>query len=88
MNKKYKLKPGRHQFAPRSPAIHTNDNLTDEDAEWYMQKYPHIASLFELIPTEEIRPAEPDEKSVQSQKIGVTERSDLMNAAEKQQHRE
>jgi hypothetical protein len=46
MTKKYKLKPGRHQFAPRSPAIHTNDNLTDEDAEWYLQKYPHIVSLF------------------------------------------
>ncbi|HZY36397.1 MAG TPA: hypothetical protein VFE53_07105 [Mucilaginibacter sp.] len=71
MSKKYILKPGRHQFAPRSPAIHTNDNLADEDAEWYLQKYPHIASLFEAIPTEEIHPAESDEKSVQSLKIGA-----------------
>jgi len=84
MNKKYKLKPGRHQFAPRSPAIHTNDNLSDEEAEWYLQKYPHLTALFETVPTEEIFPAEPDEKSVKSQQIGVTERSDLMNAAEKQ----
>ena len=35
-----------HQFAPGSPAIHTNDNLTDDDAEWYLKKYPHIVSLF------------------------------------------
>ena len=46
MNKKYKLKPGRHQFAPRSPAVHTNNNLADEDAQWYLEKYPHIAELF------------------------------------------
>ena len=46
MTKKYTLKPGRHQFAPGSPASHTNDNLTDEEAEWYLEKYPHIAALF------------------------------------------
>ena len=46
MNKKFILKPGRHQFAPRSPAIHTNDNVSDEEAEWYLEKYPHIAELF------------------------------------------
>lgn len=44
--KKYVLKPGRHQFAPGETAAHTNDNLTDEQAEWYLKKYPHIASLF------------------------------------------
>jgi hypothetical protein len=48
--KKYILKPGRHQFAPGSHAVHTNDNLSDEDAEWYLQKYPHIAGLFTLRP--------------------------------------
>jgi hypothetical protein len=48
--KKYILKPGKHQFAPGSPAIHTNDNLSDEEAEWYLDKYPHIAILFEDIP--------------------------------------
>jgi|GEM_PF-2620669 len=46
MNKKYKLKPGCHQFAPRSPAIHTNENLSDEEVEWYLEKYPYIAELF------------------------------------------
>ena len=44
--KKYILKPGKHQFAPGSPAVHDNDNLNDDDAEWYMEKYPHIKQLF------------------------------------------
>jgi hypothetical protein len=74
MSKKYILKPGRHQFAPRSPAIHTNDNLGDEEAEWYIEKYPHIASLFETIAAEPTKLESPDEKSVKSQQqIGVIE---------------
>lgn len=44
--KKYILKPGKHQFAPGSPPVHSNDNLTDEEAEWYLRHYPHIAALF------------------------------------------
>ncbi|MFD0792764.1 hypothetical protein ACFQZX_04005 [Mucilaginibacter litoreus] len=44
--KKYILKPGMHQFTPGSPAIHSNDNLTDDEAEWYLQCHPHIAKLF------------------------------------------
>jgi hypothetical protein len=56
MTKKHILKPGRHQFAPGSPAIHHNDNLSDEEAEWYLRKYPHIASLFDAL-TEEPDPA-------------------------------
>jgi len=47
MTKKHQLKPGNHQFAPGSPAIHHNNNLSDAEAEWYLEKYPHIASLFE-----------------------------------------
>lgn len=50
MTKKYLLKPGNHQFAPGSPAIHHNNNLSDEEAEWYLEKYPHITSLFEKQP--------------------------------------
>jgi hypothetical protein len=46
MTKKYILKPGKHQFAPRSAAIHENANLSDEDAEWYLQRYPHISAMF------------------------------------------
>jgi len=46
MTKKYILKPGKHQFAPGSYAAHDNENLTDEEAEWYLEKYPHIARLF------------------------------------------
>jgi len=93
MSKKYKLKPGRHQFAPRSPAIHTNDNFSDEEAEWYLERYPHIASLFEAVPHSKsgitvpevaIEIKSPGEESAQSQTIGGPERSDLMNAAEKQ----
>jgi len=50
MTKKYKLKPGLHQFAPGSPASFTNDNLTDEEVEWYLEKYPHIRALVEENP--------------------------------------
>lgn len=50
MTKKYILKPGKHQFAPKSHAVHDNDNLSDEEAEWYLEKYPHIAVLFEDSP--------------------------------------
>jgi hypothetical protein len=46
MTKKYILKPGKHQFAPGSHAVHENDNLSDEEAEWYLERYPHIAKLF------------------------------------------
>ncbi|QEM09271.1 hypothetical protein [Mucilaginibacter rubeus] len=50
ITKKYKLKPGLHQFAPGSAAVHCNDNLSDEEAEWYLQRYPHIAKLFSTQP--------------------------------------
>ncbi|MDR3693369.1 hypothetical protein [Mucilaginibacter sp.] len=50
MTKKYILKPGKHQFASGSHAMHDNDNLSDEEAEWYLQRYPHIAVLFEDCP--------------------------------------
>jgi hypothetical protein len=56
MTKKFKLKPGLHQFAPGSQAIHHNGNLTDEEAEWYLARYPHIAALFEEGATEETPP--------------------------------
>jgi hypothetical protein len=46
MTKKHILKPGRHQFAPGSHAAHNNNNLSDAEAEWYLEKYPHIASMF------------------------------------------
>lgn len=50
--KKYVLKPGKHQFAPNSSPVHSNDNLTDEEAEWYLEKYPHIQALFAPHPPE------------------------------------
>jgi hypothetical protein len=50
--KKYILKPGKHQFAPGSPAVHDNDNLSDIEAEWYMERYPHIKALFTPRPPE------------------------------------
>jgi len=46
MTKKYILKPGKHQFVPGSHAAHDNENLTDEEVEWYLEKYPHITGLF------------------------------------------
>ncbi|RZA03024.1 MAG: hypothetical protein EOP47_04620 [Sphingobacteriaceae bacterium] len=48
--KKYILKPCKHQFAPGSPAVHDNSNLSDAEAKWYLEKYPHITSLFESVP--------------------------------------
>jgi hypothetical protein len=47
MKKKYILKPGRHQFAPGSPAVHTNANVSDKELEWYIIQYPHIVALIE-----------------------------------------
>ena len=53
MTKKNILRPGKHQFAPKSHAVHNNDNISDESAEWYLQHYPHIAALFEQCPANE-----------------------------------
>ena len=53
MTKRYKLKPGKHQFAPGSHAVHDNNSLIDQDAEWYLERYPHIAALFTPQPPEE-----------------------------------
>jgi len=64
--KKYILKPGNHQFAPGSAAIHNNDNLTDEEAEWYLQKYPHIVGLFAQSPK--------DGKAESPEKVGSQKR--------------
>jgi hypothetical protein len=70
--KKYILKPGKHQFAPKSPATHSSDNLTDDEAEWYIDKYPHIKSLF--IPCRQPLQSESSpepEVSVTNPSIGV-----------------
>lgn len=52
--KKYILKPGKHQFAPGSAAVHDNETLTDKEAAWYIKRYPHIKSLFEQMPGQTI----------------------------------
>ena len=49
-SKKYILKPGKHQFVPGEHARHDNDNLTDAEAEWYLERYPHMRSLFSDSP--------------------------------------
>lgn len=51
--KKFILKAGNHQFVPGSHAAHNNENLDDDEAAWYLKTYPHIANLFEQIPTKE-----------------------------------
>jgi hypothetical protein len=68
--KKYTLKPGKHQFAPGSAATHHNNNLSDAEAEWYIEKYPHIKDLFEITPPER-ESEEPINQSVQSQPKSV-----------------
>jgi hypothetical protein len=72
--KKYILKPGKHQFAPKSPAVHDNDSLTDEEAEWYMERYPHIRHLFIESPQVGKSASQKVTQSVESStKIGVIE---------------
>ncbi len=48
--KQYILKPGNHQFAPGSHAIHNNDNTSDEEAAFYLKHYPHIKGMFQKLP--------------------------------------
>ncbi|MCD8740379.1 hypothetical protein LT679_07175 [Mucilaginibacter roseus] len=67
--KKYVLKPGRHQFAPGETAAHTNDNLTDEQAEWYLNRYPHIALLF--VKAEAKVKASGKEKTLKKQSVDL-----------------
>jgi len=74
VKKKYILKPGKHQFVPGSSATHHNDNLSDAEAEWYIEKYPHIKDLFEINSADKLRTVptineavESPEQSVQSQ---------------------
>lgn len=76
--KKYILKPGKHQFAPGSSATHHNDNISDAEAEWYIEKYPHIKDLFEISSTDKPTAVssvnesiESPEQSVQSQNKSV-----------------
>ena len=72
MTKKYILKPGKHQFAPGSAAVHDNDSLTDAELEWYMERYPHIISLF-AFPTSEV---EAPEKEIEIKKAQKTKKVD------------
>lgn len=55
-----------HQFAPKPPPVHSNENLTDEEAEWYLEKYPHIKSLFE-----------PGSKPVKSKTLSVESKDEI-----------
>lgn len=69
MTKKYILKPGKHQFAPGSAAVHDNDSLTDAELEWYVERYPHIISLFAPQPPEgEVKKKEEEIETPKAQK--------------------
>lgn len=48
-NKKYVLKPGKHQFVAGDHFI-SNDTLTDAQAKFYIENYPHTKSLFVKLP--------------------------------------
>jgi hypothetical protein len=61
MTKKYILKPGKHQFAPGEAAVHDNESLTDDEARWYLEEYPHITKLFVHVPDEDDDFELPDE---------------------------
>ena len=70
MTKKYILKPGKHQFAPGSAAVHSNHNTSDEEAEWYLERYPHIISLFAPLPPEGV--AKKQEEEIETPKTQKT----------------
>jgi len=78
MTKKYILKPGKHQFAPRSHAVHDNDNLSDKEAQWYLDKYPHIAVLFENEPGKKI--AFETQKEIKDDNLDQSVQSDQESA--------
>jgi hypothetical protein len=87
--KKYILKPGKHQFAPGSAATHHNDNLSDAEAKWYIEKHPHIKGLFETSPTDNpvIKPSESEcvesqQQSVQSESVQSPNKSVQSNPNE------
>lgn len=85
MTKKYKLKPGKHQFVPGSHATHHNNNITDAEAEWYLERYPHIATLFETIPVPEVKSVESSIESVESpnQKSVKSPKEQLVKSSQK-----
>ncbi|MDB5030539.1 MAG: hypothetical protein JWP71_1260 [Mucilaginibacter sp.] len=64
MTKKYILKPGKHQFTPGSAAIHDNNNLSDKEAKWYLDRYPHIKSLFTQLPIRSKRRSKRNEVTI------------------------
>ncbi len=84
--KQYILKPGKHQFAPGSPAIHHNDNLTDDEAIWYLEKYPHIRSLFEVLPDDAIDLQQPASRTKRkrraAEKINIEVESQISKTSE------
>jgi hypothetical protein len=53
-NRKYILKPGTHQFVPGSQPVHHNENTSDEEIQWYLEKYPHIRDLLEAQPEQTV----------------------------------
>ena len=57
--RQYILKPGNHQFTPRGPAEHNNENTSDEECAMYLEKHPHIKNQFEKLPKKpKIKPSE------------------------------
>lgn len=63
-DKKYILKPGKHQFIPGSPTLYDNDTLSDEQAEWWLEKMPHLKQHFEKVPSKKKEQKIEPEKSV------------------------
>ena len=84
IKKKYTLKPGKHQFAPGSAATHHNDNLSDAEAEWYIEKYPYIKDLFEIAPIDNpvIKPSESESVESQQQSVQSNPKSEQSQSNE------
>lgn len=57
--RKYKLKRGVVIQIAGTSEVYTRDNITDEVAKSYLEKYPHKSKIFEAIPAEDA-----DEKEV------------------------
>lgn len=51
-DKKYILKEGNHQFFAGSPHVYNNQNLSDEEAAFFLKAHPHLKNCFSKIPKE------------------------------------
>lgn len=80
---KYKLKRGVVIQMPGSTDVYTRDNLTDDVAREYLDKYPNKSNLFETIPVEQTE--EQAEEQTEETPEEQTEETPTEDEAQKKQ---